>query len=196
MGLDMYLRAYKKAAKEVIPMNDLRIGELDNEKEFIQKHGKEKIFDMIMENHLFPVQRGYSNHVYLATNLEVGYWRKANAIHNWFVKNIQNGEDDCGYYIVTKEQINELKELCERVIKSLENSPTHMVQDENGDYTIEEFINISDAKTLLPTTGGFFFGGVHYTKYYLECLRETVRICNEAKYQTSDDWEFIYHSSW
>jgi len=22
---------------------------------------------------------------------EVGYWRKANAIHSWFVKNIQNG---------------------------------------------------------------------------------------------------------
>ena len=28
--------------------------------------------------------------------LDVGYWRKANAIHDWFVKNIQDGKDNCG----------------------------------------------------------------------------------------------------
>ena len=26
---------------------------------------------------------------------EAAYWRKANQIHNWFVENIQDGEDDC-----------------------------------------------------------------------------------------------------
>jgi len=26
---------------------------------------------------------------------EVGYWRKANQIHNWFVENVQNGIDEC-----------------------------------------------------------------------------------------------------
>lgn len=26
---------------------------------------------------------------------EVGYWRKANAIHGWFVDNVQKGNDDC-----------------------------------------------------------------------------------------------------
>ena len=30
------------------------------------------------------------------THEEVGYWRKANAIHGWFVRNVQNGKDDCG----------------------------------------------------------------------------------------------------
>ena len=25
----------------------------------------------------------------------VGYWRKQNAIHNWFVENVQDGIDDC-----------------------------------------------------------------------------------------------------
>ena len=39
---------------------------------------------------------------------EVGYWRKANAIHSWFVKNVQNGNDDCGEYWV---DIDTLKEL-------------------------------------------------------------------------------------
>jgi len=32
----------------------------------------------------------------------VGYWRKANHIHAWFVENVQNGVDDCkGNYIQT-----------------------------------------------------------------------------------------------
>ena len=29
---------------------------------------------------------------------EVLMWRKANAIHNWFVQNVQKGVDDCGVY--------------------------------------------------------------------------------------------------
>ena len=31
---------------------------------------------------------------------EAGYWRKANAIHRWFVENVQDGKDDCGEYFV------------------------------------------------------------------------------------------------
>ena len=30
----------------------------------------------------------------------IGYWRKANQIHNWFVENVQGGEDDCKKYYV------------------------------------------------------------------------------------------------
>ena len=36
---------------------------------------------------------------------KVGYWRKANQIHKWFVDNIQAGKDDCGYYPVTSENL-------------------------------------------------------------------------------------------
>lgn len=28
---------------------------------------------------------------------ELAYWRKANAIHGWFVKNVQEGKDSCTY---------------------------------------------------------------------------------------------------
>lgn len=28
-------------------------------------------------------------------SLHVGYWRKANAIHGWFVKHVQGGKDEC-----------------------------------------------------------------------------------------------------
>src|ERR1017187_4553583 len=49
---------------------------------------------------------------------EVAYWRKANAIHGWFVNNVQNGIDQCQESVVTREQLNELLSVCYEVIKS------------------------------------------------------------------------------
>lgn len=46
---------------------------------------------------------------------KVGYWRKANQIHSWFVKNVQDGEDNCQEAYVSKEQLEELKSLCEKL---------------------------------------------------------------------------------
>jgi hypothetical protein len=51
---------------------------------------------------------------------ECGYWRKANAIHNWFVQNVQNGVDDCDIYLVTREQLEQLKEACEMVLAQVQ----------------------------------------------------------------------------
>ncbi|NLK92374.1 MAG: hypothetical protein GX273_04465 [Bacteroidales bacterium] len=42
---------------------------------------------------------------------EIMYWRKANEIHNWFVENVQNGVDDCGYYEVSIDQLYDLMDL-------------------------------------------------------------------------------------
>ena len=39
---------------------------------------------------------------------KVATWRKANQIHNWFVENIQGGEDDCKEYYVSSENIIKL----------------------------------------------------------------------------------------
>jgi len=35
---------------------------------------------------------------------EAMYWRKANAIHRWFVENVQGGQDDCKPYYVFEYQ--------------------------------------------------------------------------------------------
>lgn len=52
---------------------------------------------------------------------EVGYWRKANQIHNWFVENVQDGIDDCSYHNeVTKEILEELLDICQRVLDGCE----------------------------------------------------------------------------
>lgn len=47
---------------------------------------------------------------------EIGYWRKANHIHHWFVDNVQKGVDDCGIYVVHPVQLIDLLELCCKVL--------------------------------------------------------------------------------
>ena len=102
---------------------------------------------------------------------EMGYWRKANAIHNWFVKNVQKGEDDCKEYYVSKDQL----------IKLL-----RTVKDVISDH--------SKAEELLPTTSGFFFGGTEYDEYYFDDLTNTEKIIEKALNEPNGN--YYYHSSW
>ena len=81
---------------------------------------------------------------------EAIYWRKANAIHQWFVTNVQNGIDDCGQYPVSVEQLTELKTTIETILADKE-----------------------QAATLLPPQSGFFFGSTDIGPYYFEDLQYT-----------------------
>jgi len=47
---------------------------------------------------------------------EEAYWRKANAIHKWFVDNVQNGVDECQESYVTKKQLIELRAVCQQIL--------------------------------------------------------------------------------
>ena len=109
---------------------------------------------------------------------EIGYWRKANHIHKWFVVHVQGGEDDCEKYEVTKSNLLDLKTVCEEVL-SLKG------KDEGR---IEE---------ILPTTSGFFFGGTEYDEYYFSDVEETIRIINNVLETTDFEKELVvYQSSW
>jgi hypothetical protein len=101
---------------------------------------------------------------------DLGYWRKANAIHHWFVQNVQGGEDNCGYYEVPREKIAQLSLLCQHVLK-----------------------DASLAPKLLPTANGFFFGGTEYDDWYFNGIRKTVDFCELALQQSEPIW---YSSSW
>lgn len=87
------------------------------------------------------------------TSYRVGYWRKANAIHKWFVDNVQEGVDDCRRHPVSIPQLEELQHTCEKVLANHELAPIY-----------------------LPTQEGFFFGSTQYDDYYFEVLEKTVRI--------------------
>lgn len=103
---------------------------------------------------------------------EILYWRKANHIHNWFVENVQQGEDDCEEYGVGTDQLKELLTVCKRILE-----------------------DNSLAEDLLPTTSGFFFGGTDYDEYYFEELKKTVEILEEEE---KEGWsgDYYYQSSW
>ena len=104
----------------------------------------------------------------------VGQWRKANQIHNWFVENVQDGEDDCKPYYVRTDQLRELKDICIRLLAT---------KDEKA------------AEELLPNTEGFFFGSQAYDGYYWGDLIETVEIIDKC-FELPDVWGFEYQASW
>jgi len=97
----------------------------------------------------------------------VGYWRKANQIHKWFVHNVQNGEDECREFYVSREQLAELKELCEQALTTKDAS-------------------------LLPTQEGFFFGNTEIDEGYWQDIEDTIKIISDLP----EDGDFYYQSSW
>lgn len=106
-------------------------------------------------------------------SITAGYWRKANAIHGWFVRNVQNDEDECKEHYVTREQLIALQEACQDVLA-----------------------NPSKALDILPPTQGFFFGGYEIDDYYWHYLKETEALIGALLKKADEKWEFYYRSSW
>ena len=104
--------------------------------------------------------------------VEAGYWRKSNQIHNWLVANVQDGKDECQDSYVSREQLKELREVCQKVLADNEL-----------------------AEKLLPTASGFFFGGTEYDQWYFNDLEETIKIIDNALLMP-EQWDFNYRSSW
>lgn len=149
MGLDMYLYA-----KQYLPSYDPKAKEKASQ---IQK--------------LFPELSDFPESIKNIT-YEVGYWRKANAIHAWFVKNVQDNVDDCGAYYVSRETLQNLHSTCCQILSG------HGCAD-----------------VLIPTTSGFFFGNTEYDQYYFNTLEYTCQVINMAL-KLPGDWYFEYQSSW
>ena len=137
---------------------------------------------------------------------EVGYWRKANHIHKWFVDNVQDGIDDCDFHNeVTPDHLRNLRTVCGKVIKASElvNGKVENGQKRIGGQWVPIIENgkvIKDpttAKELLPTTDGFFFGGTDYDEYYIDQIYETLNIISDALVETDFENEMLYYcSSW
>lgn len=114
---------------------------------------------------------------------EIAYWRKANAIHRWFVENVQNGVDDCASYYVAEDQLRGLYDLTCALLKDRD----------------EEL-----ALKLLPPMEGFFFGNtvvddfywldVETTKERLEKMEKVLMLASLRGPPTH--WAFKYRASW
>jgi len=118
---------------------------------------------------------GAEQHGNASVSFTVLYWRKANQIHQWFVDNVQEGNDNCGTYYVSREALQELHELCQAVAIS------------------------HDAETAeeeLPNQVGFFFGSQTYDEWYFEQVAHTAKELARLLAEVPEDWDFYYSSSW
>lgn len=154
MGLDMYFSA----------------------KRYMSKYfDKEDIAKIEKVNEVFGVE-GLEDEDYGAQEVKfrVAYWRKVNAIHEWFVQNCQDGVDECQETYVSREQMQQLIDICRAVVE-----------------------NPKKANELLPTRSGFFFGSTDYDEWYFDNLTYTAdrfeKILKDPAFEKAD---FYYQSSW
>jgi frataxin-like iron-binding protein CyaY len=105
--------------------------------------------------------------------VQVAYWRKANQIHKWFVDHVQDGNDNCEEYRVTRDQLQLLLDNCKLVL-----------------------INKEEAPNLLPPQEGFFFGSYEYDEFYWQDIQDTIEQIEKILNEYPEEWDFQYQSSW
>lgn len=139
MGLDMYL--YRK----------------------IDKGSKNPLFTIVPSNFL-PKGLFKPDAEYLTPEITVnaGYWRKANAIHAWFVQNA-DVEDNCEPIQVDLDDLTKLRSTIEDIFNAKEED-------------IQKAIEL--AKNTLAPTAGFFFGDTEIDEDYFNSLQYTYSIIN------------------
>lgn len=157
MGLDMFLNARRR----IYPWRS------HEESELVQQISA--VFPELKGARDFDMGFGVGNQEISAA---IGYWRKANHIHRWFVDHVQDGQDDCNAWPVSRERLTELKETCERVIGF-----RHL------------------ANELLPTASGFFFGRTDYDEPYYADIEHTLKVIDYAL-SLPDQWDLEYQASW
>ncbi|MFZ2992647.1 MAG: hypothetical protein WA061_02920 [Microgenomates group bacterium] len=131
-----------------------------------------------------------------------GYWRKANAIHRWFVESVQDGEDNCKEYLVDEYDMKNLLALCNKVLEESVLIDGKLFAGTSyskgvGTKIWEDGKVISNpeiADALLPTGEGFFFGGTGYDEWYIKDLEYTKELMEKAL--ACKDGDFYYSSSW
>lgn len=164
MGLDMYLYLRKHES----------VGSW--EEDFNQK--KKDFYPTELKE--FAKERASRDFLSKSTTYYVGYWRKANAIHNWFVENCGNRMDECQTIYVSLEDAEELLDICKQVLDNPEKAPE-----------------------LLPTQEGFFFGSTDYDDYYfndlkytIELLTKVINFIRQHKDELNPTWDITYEASW
>lgn len=131
---------------------------------------------------------------------EVAYWRKFNALHNWFVQKLADGVDDCREIYVTPKDLKELLETLKEVKTALDKAGKKVVSVHTGwkngkeIYEDMEVYDSTEVEKLLPTAEGFFFGGTEYDDYYYNDVCKTIELLEELLKEGAGD--FYYQASW
>ena len=104
--------------------------------------------------------------------MPIAYWRKSWAIHNWFVQNVQEGNDDCHEYYVQKGQLEELYEICNKVLKDRRPATSRELLMSETDYDENYYEDVQRT---------------------VDQIEPYVRI---TKFGIRNGFEFTYRASW
>ena len=162
MGLDQYLTAKKYVSK------------WDYSEGFDSKFITQEFQDLLPMD--TPDITKYGQFAGITIEYPAGYWRKANAIHNFFVLTLGGGVDECQEMFVHRETLSDLRERCQDVIKS-----------DNMEEMAEE--------VGLETVSGFFFGDTSYDDWYKEDLKLTIEIIDHVL-TLPEEYSIHYQASW
>lgn len=162
MGLDMYLKAEKYLP--AYPHRD------ESEREQARAVLTAAGFDPDLISPDAP---------FATLSVSVMYWRKANAIHGWFVNTLANGVDECQEIGVPREALERLRDISATILNANE-SDREAVASEH-----------------LPPTQGFFFGSYEYDEWYWQDLANTHAELNRILSDESlTECDFTYRASW
>lgn len=153
--------------------------------------------------------KGDLSNIYVKT--QVGYWRKANAIHGWLIRNCADNIDNCEEFVIQPEQLIQLRDECvlalanrHNATKPIEADYVHKMKDgEDILKVIEKSMkrqsdraskkgNVADP---LEPIEGFFFGSSEKDEYYYKDLEYTVELIN-ALLPNIKSYSIIYRASW
>jgi hypothetical protein len=170
MGLDQYLTAKKYVAK------------WNYDDGFDNKVITQEFQDLLPMD--TPDITRYGEFQGITVEYPVGYWRKANAIHNFFVVNVGEEIDDCREMYVHRDVLVELRSRCVAVL-----------YDENGYENDPDRMEEMADEVGLETVDGFFFGDTSYDEWYREDLKRTVEICDHVL-ALPEEYSIHYQASW
>jgi len=162
MGLDMYL-----SVEKYIPKYDWVKTSMSND---LVENADYKILKSLLAPNLGDDDSAAGFKV----EIPAGYWRKANAIHKFFVDECADGVDECQPINIIVDELIVLRDKCKTVIE-----------------------NPSVANDVLPTKGGFFFGNTEYDEWYFNDLEKTVEIIDKVLAENDiEHLVIIYQASW
>lgn len=175
MGLDMSIKARKTITKRTITDKELKEAKDGFLPSFYGKLDFEQIPEDLQEFREFTD----SNLVNVKIDYPIAYFRKFNALHNYFVENCDHpdGQDNCVDMLITPEIIDDLILRLTKIILA------------DGKQKV--------AEQELPTADGFFWGDTSYDEYYLKDCKKALELMLKMKAlaeesEEEEQYEFYY----
>ncbi|XJZ25696.1 hypothetical protein ACF5W4_09730 [Bacillota bacterium Lsc_1132] len=167
MGLDMYLISVPKIEGLTFDETLIAIGRVHE-----HKAARDEIYEKIKPH----IKHGEESDLsWSELHDDIAYWRKANQIHNWFVKHTNNGIDEPVFFSeVTKDKLEILNNYCLEILDKK-----------------------SNPAKILPTRPGPFFGSLAYDKFYYSEIEETQSIIEDLLNHFDFENRYLYYQcSW